>query len=384
MKRTVLVVTILAVAIGLQQYATRITAASGTTAREPVNEMTRIIKENKLAGLSVATFAGGCFWCVESDFEKLPGVVEVVSGYTGGELVNPTYEEVSGGNTGHTEAIQVFYDPQVISYDKLISALWKQINPTDATGQFSDRGNQYRPAIFYQSEEEKRVAEASAKRLDESGIYDRPVNIEITPFSVFYPAEEYHQDYYKKNPLRYAYYRSGSGRDGFLKRVWGDKLSATEEIKKIGETEEKYMKPSDEELRNKLTPLQYDVTQNDATEPPFRNEYWNEKRPGIYVDVVSGEPLFSSSDKYDSGTGWPSFTRPINDQSVVQKTDFKLIIPRQEIRSRVSDSHLGHVFNDGPGPTGLRYCMNSASLRFVPKEEMAEQGYEELLSLVEE
>lgn len=191
---------------------------------------------------------------------------------------------------------------------------------------------------------------------------------------MFYPAEEYHQDYYKKNPLRYAYYRSGSGRDGFLKRVWGDKLSATEEIKKIGETEEKYMKPSDEELRNKLTPLQYDVTQNDATEPPFRNEYWNEKRPGIYVDVVSGEPLFSSSDKYDSGTGWPSFTRPINDQSVVQKTDFKLIIPRQEIRSRVSDSHLGHVFNDGPGPTGLRYCMNSASLRFVPKRRWPSRG----------
>mgnify|MGYP001787492382 CR=1 FL=1 len=152
---------------------------------------------------------------------------------------------------------------------------------------------------------------------------------------------------------------------------------------KTAMTEEKYMKPADEELKSRLTPLQYDVTQNDATEPPFRNEYWNEKRPGIYVDIVTGEPLFTSSDKYDSGTGWPSFTKPITEESIVQKTDYKMIIPRQEIRSKIGDSHLGHVFKDGPEPTGLRYCMNSASMRFVPKEEMAGQGYEELLSLLE-
>jgi len=383
MKKTIFAVTLLAATIGLQQYVSNVTAASKTSDREPVNDMTRIVEERKLEGLSVATFAGGCFWCVESRFEKLPGVVEVVSGYSGGEVVNPTYEEVSSGRTSHTEAIQIFYDPQLVSYEQLLSTLWREINPTDANGQFSDRGKQYRPAIFYHSEEEKRIAEMSAKQLDESGIYDRPVNIEIVPFSGFYPAEEYHQDYYKKNPLRYAFYRSGSGRDNYLKKIWGDEPDATEKTKKNGDTEGKYMKPSDEELRNRLTPMQYDVTQNDGTEPPFRNEYWNEKRPGIYVDIVSGEPLFSSADKYDSGTGWPSFTRPISEESVVQKTDFKLIIPRQEIRSRLSDSHLGHVFNDGPGPTGLRYCMNSASLRFVPKEEMAEQGYEDLLSLVE-
>ena len=380
MKKLLLTIAILGSAVGLQQYAT----SSSSMERHAVNDLAQIIETKNLSGLSVATFAGGCFWCVESDFEKLPGVVEVVSGYSGGELVNPTYEEVSSGRTKHAEAIQVFYDPAVVSYDGLLSSLWKQIDPTDSGGQFVDRGKQYRPAIFYSSEEQKKLAVASAKRLDESGIYDRPVNIEIVPFSTFYPAEDYHQDYHKKNSLRYTFYRSRSGRDQFLEKTWGDKLHAESGNGKMSiTTEGKYMKPSDDELKSKLTPLQYDVTQNDATEPPFRNEYWNEKRPGIYVDIVTGEPLFSSTDKFESGTGWPSFTKPISEESIVQKTDFKILIPRQEIRSKAGDSHLGHVFKDGPEPTGLRYCMNSASMKFVPKEEMAGQGYEEFLSLLE-
>jgi len=380
MKKLLLTIAILAGVVGCQQSAT----SNSSTERPPVNDLAKIIETKNLSGLSVATFAGGCFWCVESGFEKLPGVVEVVSGYSGGDLANPTYEEVSSGRTKHAEAIQVFYDPAVVSYEGLLSSLWKQIDPTDSGGQFSDRGREYRPAIFYNSEEQKKLAEASARRLDESGIYDRSVSIEIVPFTTFYPAEDYHQDYHKKNSLRYTFYRSRSGRDQFLERTWGDQLHAESGSGKMGTmTEGKYMKPSDDELKSKLTPLQYDVTQNDATEPPFRNEYWNEKRPGIYVDIVTGEPLFSSTDKFESGTGWPSFTKPISEESIVQKTDFKILIPRQEIRSKAGDSHLGHVFKDGPEPTGLRYCMNSASMKFVPKEEMAGQGYEEFLSLLE-
>jgi peptide methionine sulfoxide reductase msrA/msrB len=280
-----------------------------------------------------ATFAGGCFWCMVQPFATLDGVRGVVAGYTGGHAENPTYEQVCTGKTGHCEAVQVAYAPAVVPYRRLLDVFWDQVDPTDPSGQFADRGSQYRTAIFYHDEDQRKAAEESKAALERSGRFKKPVATQILPASAFYPAEEYHQDYHKKNPERYERYRVGSGREAYLRK-------------------------------QRLTREQYRVTQENATEPPFRNEYWDNKRPGIYVDVVSGEPLFSSLDKFDSGCGWPSF-----------------FMVRTEVRSWHADSHLGHVFDDRPKPTGLRYCINSVALRFIPVEDLKEEGYSQYLAL---
>ncbi|HHW39352.1 MAG TPA: peptide-methionine (R)-S-oxide reductase MsrB [Bacillales bacterium] len=310
----------------------------------------------------LATFAGGCFWCMVSPFDEQPGIEKVISGYTGGHTENPTYEEVCSDTTGHYEAIQITYDPAVFPYEKLLGLYWQQIDPTDAGGQFHDRGQSYQTAIFYHDEEQRELAGASKAELGASGRFQKPIATGILPAAPFYPAEEKHQNYYKKNPLHYNMYKEGSGRARFIQEHWNEQKS-------------------EEELRKELTPIQYDVTRNSATEPPFRNEYWNSFNDGIYVDIISGEPLFSSTDKFDAGCGWPSFTKPIRRMELEERLDTSHGMRRIEVRAKQSDSHLGHVFDDGPGPDRARYCINSAALRFIPKEKLEEEGYGQFLKL---
>ncbi|WP_416150527.1 peptide-methionine (S)-S-oxide reductase MsrA [Salipaludibacillus sp. HK11] len=334
-----------------------------------------------------ATFAGGCFWCMEAPFEYIEGVHDVVSGYIGGEEVNPAYEDVASGETGHVEAVQVIYDPSMVTYEDLLEVFWRQIDPTDDEGQFVDRGAQYSSGIFYYDDEQKQLAEESKRELDQSGRFDAPIVTRVIEAETFYRAEDYHQNYYKENPVRYNFYRSNSGRDEFLDEYWEE----DEREYTVSEPDDDdiafwrtYEKEDEETLRNQLSKIQYEVTQEDDTEPAYRNQYWDHYEDGIYVDILSGEPLFSSTHQYDSDTGWPSFTQPIVEETIVEEDDWGLLGRRTEIRSAYGDSHLGHVFNDGPEPTGLRYCMNSAALNFIAKDDMESAGYEEFLYLFED
>lgn len=318
------------------------------------------IKEEK------ATFAGGCFWCMVEPFDERPGIIEVLSGYTGGTVEHPTYEQVCSNTTGHVEAVQITYDANIVDYEDLVTLFWQQIDPTDSGGQFHDRGESYQTAIFYHNEEQKKIAEQSKQALIDSEKFKKPIVTPILEAKTFYPAEEEHQYYYKKNNLHYSMYKRGSGREQFIKDNW----------------KQKHDKAS---LKETLTKEQYYVTQEDGTEQPFHNEYWDHFEEGIYVDIVSGEVLFSSKDKFDAQCGWPSFSQPVVNKQVTEHLDTSFGRIRTEVRSLDADSHLGHVFNDGPEELGgLRYCINSAALRFIKKSEMEQEGYGAYLSLFDE
>jgi peptide methionine sulfoxide reductase msrA/msrB len=291
----------------------------------------------------------------------------------------------------------VYYNEASTTLDQLLLTYWKHIDPTDRDGQFVDRGYQYTTAIYYTTEAQKVEAFKTKQMITDAKKFARPVVTEILPYTNFYPAEEYHQDYKDKNPVRYEYYRNGSGRNDFINKNWKNDTTTFKNLitttmnqitentgsKKVLHPWQSFNKPSDAQLHTMLTPEQYNVTQKEGTEHPFTNAYAENKEKGIYVDIVSGEPLFLSVDKYDSGTGWPSFVKPVDANAVTLKEDRKLFSTRTEVRSTVADSHLGHVFTDGPQDRGgMRYCMNSASMKFIPRADMEKAGYGEYISRI--
>jgi peptide methionine sulfoxide reductase msrA/msrB len=339
------------------------------------------------------TLAGGCFWCTEAYFQEHEGVIDAVSGYAGGSEADASYLKVSQGTTKHREAVQIAYDPDVISTEEVLDIYWSHIDPTNTEGQFADKGFQYTTAIFYQNDAQKKVALDSKKRLEESGLFDKPIATEIIAFTQFFKAEEYHQDYYKKSSDYYERYKEGSGRARFVEETWAKDAAIeflqSEQSKSLDSQEAQARNDyeyTDEEIAERLKnldPLAYHVVAESGTESPFNNQYWDNKAEGIYVDIVTGKPLFSSMHKYDSGTGWPSFWRTIDDDSVTLHEDNSLSTTRTEIQSDAG--HVGHVFNDGPVEEGgRRFCTNSASLLFVPKEEMESKGYANYLYLFEQ
>ena len=351
---------------------------------------------NDARALETALVAGGCFWCVEADLEKLPGVSAAVSGYAGGTSENPTYATYAAG--GHREVVQITYDPRIVSFEEILIYAIKHMDPTDGEGSFGDRGVQYAPALYYGDTEQKHIIESLIASINAHGPYDAPLAVSVLPLPSFFAAEEYHQDYASKplSALQYRLYRRASGRDAFIRKHWGNDTDATLPWREqhTGASAgvhtgtkaypwSAYEKPARDVLRGQLDSLTFNVTQENGTERAGSSPLDAQYERGIYVDVLSGEPLFSSRDKFDSGTGWPSFTQPITPDAVTEHDDWALFVRRTEIRSAIADNHLGHVFTDGPRERGgLRYCMNGVALRFVPEANMAAEGYGDFLEML--
>lgn len=382
-----------------------IEAGGGEEIAKDTSDATKMASADMPVRTATMLVAGGCFWCTEADLEKLPGVLTVVSGYAGGTTKNPTYENYA--HDGHREVVEVTYDANRVSFEQVLIYAMKHMDPTDDDGSFGDRGEYYSPAFYYSTPAEKTTIDALIADVNTNGPYKKPLGIDVEATPQFWPAEEYHQDYYKGSfsKLKYQYYRTASGRDAFIKTSWGSDTGPTlpwrtvsapsapavaaktpvAAVSNVNKTPmwKTYVKPSKEVLATQLDAAAYKVTQEEGTERSGSSPLDKNYEPGIYVDILSGEPLFSSRDKFDSGTGWPSFVKPIAADAVTEHEDNTFFSKRTEVRSKIADDHLGHVFTDGPADRGgLRYCLNGVALKFIPKAEMEAAGYGEYLTQV--